>query len=120
MNKAKMLDQIKEHLNLKKDSKFAALLGITPQTFSNWKSRKYFDAELVYAKCKDINPAWLLSGEGEMVRKGESQEILQEKEFLYLKVERMEAMREYIELLEKTNKALKEENDRLNNVISKN
>ncbi len=68
MNKALMLNEIQKHLNFEKDSEFADHLGITKQTLSNWKKRNTFDAELIYTKCLLINPSWLLSGEGNVLK----------------------------------------------------
>lgn len=69
MDKRLMLNRIKEHYKFNSDSDFAKYLGITPQNLSNWKSRNTFDAELIYTKCEDINPEWLLTGKGEMLKK---------------------------------------------------
>lgn len=49
-------------------SKFAAKIGVKPQTISAWLARDTFDAELIYAKCENISADWLLSGEGEMTK----------------------------------------------------
>lgn len=63
-----MLDRIKEFYGYMTDTDFAKFLGITPQVLSNWRSRNSFDAELLYKKCPDLNPSWLLCGEEPMVR----------------------------------------------------
>lgn len=68
MDKTLMLKQIKSHLALKKDTDFADFLGIKPQTLSSWYTRNTFDYELLYAKCLWINPHWLMTGEGDMVK----------------------------------------------------
>lgn len=62
------MNQIKSHYGFRKDAEFASFLGITPQSLSNWKSRDTFDPVLVYTKCEDLNPHWLLRGEGEMLK----------------------------------------------------
>lgn len=67
MDKRIMLDLIKEHANVKNNTSLAKLLGITSQAVSNWYARNTFDPELIYSKCPFINPAWLLTGEGEMI-----------------------------------------------------
>lgn len=69
MDKALMLKQIKEHYGYRSDAQFAKFLGITPQSYSNWKSRNTFDAELIYTKCLELNPKWLLTGKGEMIKR---------------------------------------------------
>lgn len=63
-----MLDAIKEHLNMKKNTELANYLGISSQAVSNWYSRNTFDAELLYTKCEFLNPGWLLTGEGPMLK----------------------------------------------------
>lgn len=68
MDRVLILKQIKEFKNFKTDGEFADFLGITPQVLSNWKSRNTFDVELLYTKCEFINPEWLLTGRGEMLK----------------------------------------------------
>ncbi|MBS1740696.1 MAG: helix-turn-helix domain-containing protein [Bacteroidetes bacterium] len=51
-----------------RDADFAQKLGITPQALSNWKARNKIDYELVYTICVEINPEWLLTGEGTMLK----------------------------------------------------
>ncbi|MFS2885337.1 S24 family peptidase [Phocaeicola vulgatus] len=63
-----MLDAIKTHLNMTKNADFARFLGISSQAVSNWYTRNTFDAELLYTKCDFINPAWLLTGKGSMLK----------------------------------------------------
>lgn len=63
-----MLDAIKSHLNMSKNADFARFLGISSQAVSNWYTRNTFDAELLYTKCDFINPAWLLTGKGNMLK----------------------------------------------------
>ena len=48
-------------------SKFARKLGISPQCLATWLSRNTFDIELIFAKCDNLNPAWLFTGEGTML-----------------------------------------------------
>jgi len=77
MDKALILNKIKDTIGIKKDSEFARYLNISPQTLSNWKSRNTYDAELLYTKCLELNPEWLLTGHGSML-KSESKVILTE------------------------------------------
>lgn len=67
MDKRMMLDLIKEYANIKNNTSLAKILGITSQAVSNWYARNTFDPELIYSKCPFINPAWLLTGKGEMI-----------------------------------------------------
>ena len=68
ISKGEMLDSIKSHLNISKNADFARFLGISSQAVSNWYTRNTFDAELLYTKCDFINPAWLLTGKGSMLK----------------------------------------------------
>ena len=68
VSKGEMLDAIKTHLNMTKNADFARFLGISSQAVSNWYTRNTFDAELLYTKCDFINPAWLLTGKGSMLK----------------------------------------------------
>lgn len=68
ISKGEMLDAIKSHLNMSKNADFARFLGISSQAVSNWYTRNTFDAELLYTKCDFINPAWLLTGKGSMLK----------------------------------------------------
>ncbi len=69
MDKTLILREIKTHLGYKKEIEFADFLEIKPQTLNSWYTRNSFDYEVLYAKCeKWINPHWLLTGEGEMLK----------------------------------------------------
>lgn len=68
ISKREMLDAIKTHLNMSKNTDFARFLGISSQAVSNWYARNTFDAELLYTKCDFMNPAWLLTGKGSMLK----------------------------------------------------
>ena len=68
IDKGLILSEIKSHYGLKTDADFARFLGIKPQTLASWYTRNSFDIELLYAKCVDIEPDWLLSGSGHMLR----------------------------------------------------
>jgi hypothetical protein len=84
MDKFEILNDIKKHYAFKRDTDFAAFLGISPQVLYNWKARNTFDTELVFAKCVDINSEWLLTGNGAMVKNGvRSSKIGQSKGVYY-------------------------------------
>lgn len=68
MDKLLILNKIQEHYSFKKDAQFAEYLGIPAQNLSKWKLRNTFDAELIYTKCTQINPEWLLTGTGNMLK----------------------------------------------------
>lgn len=69
MDKALIIKEIKEYYNFKKDSEFAKHLGISSQVLTNWKARNTYDAELIYTKCLEFNPEWLLTGKGDKLKK---------------------------------------------------
>lgn len=69
------LNAIIDHYCGGNKSKFAAMLGKTPQAISTWFARGTFDLELIYEKCEGINMNWLLSGNGDMlVKEGQSEQ----------------------------------------------
>ena len=67
MDKSKMLKCLIDHYSKGNQARFAAKLGIPAQNVSAWKSRKTFDAELIFRKCEGVSAEWLLTGEGEML-----------------------------------------------------
>lgn len=73
ITKREMLDEIKSHLNIQKNTDFARFLGISSQAVSNWYARNTFDAELLYTKCDFINADWLLTGKGSMLKEKPTQ-----------------------------------------------
>lgn len=75
MDKLLILNKIQEHYGFKKDVQFAEHLGIPAQNLSKWKSRGTYDAELIYTKCTELNPEWLLTGTGNMI-KGSSEPVI--------------------------------------------
>jgi phage repressor protein C with HTH and peptisase S24 domain len=70
MEKFQRINNIKQHYAFNRDTDFANFLGISPQVLYNWKARNTFDTELIYSKCFEINPEWLLTGKGNMLKNG--------------------------------------------------
>ena len=68
MDKTLILNKIKEYKNFKSDADFARFLEISAQNLSKWKARNTYDIEILYTKCTELNPEWLLTGEGEMLK----------------------------------------------------
>lgn len=68
MNKKDMLEALIDHFANGVKSQMANLLGVTPQAVSTWLIRNTFDLELIYSKCEGINPDWLLTGQGKMLK----------------------------------------------------
>jgi len=65
MRKGEMIEILVNHYCDGNKAKFAAKIGVRPQTINTWISRDSFDAELIYSKCEGIKAEWLLTGEGE-------------------------------------------------------
>ncbi|EHO41107.1 CI repressor [Caldithrix abyssi DSM 13497] len=65
-NVSEILERLKIAYNIKNDSRLADFLGVTRSTISTWKSRNSIDYDLVFAKCKNLNINWLLTGQGSM------------------------------------------------------
>lgn len=55
VDKALILNSIKNHLNIKTDKEFAEYLGIRQNVLSNWRSRNTFDIEVLTQKCDFVN-----------------------------------------------------------------
>lgn len=68
MNKSLIINQIKNHLEIKTDKDFAKYLGINPTTLSMWHKRNTYDAELLFTKCDFLNAETLLLGKGEVFK----------------------------------------------------
>jgi bacteriophage CI repressor helix-turn-helix domain len=79
MDKKNMLEAIITHFADGNKSQLARVLNISPQAISTWLSRGTFDQELIYAKCENINPDWLLTGRGSML-KSEGMPLMGDKE----------------------------------------
>ncbi len=89
---------------------FAAKIGVTRQTISNIENDKHSaSSEIIMRilqKLKDLNPRWLILGEGDMVvSKNMAQEPLPEYESKYKD--------KLINSLERENKLLQQEIERL-------
>lgn len=68
MDKKLILNKLQEYYNFKKDIDFADFLGISGQVLSKWKTRNTYDIELIYTKCTEINPEWLITGNEPMIK----------------------------------------------------
>ena len=68
MKKSERIECIINALCKGNKSRFAKLLGVKPQTINTWLTRDTFDIERVYSCCTQLNPLWLLTGEGEMLK----------------------------------------------------
>ncbi len=68
MDKSTILTEIISYYNFKTKAQFARVLGITPQALGNWIRRNKFKPEKVYTKCEELNPQWVISGKGPMLK----------------------------------------------------
>lgn len=50
------------------DTPFLHLGSLDDLNLSKWKARNTYDIELLYTKCTELNPEWLLTGKGEMLK----------------------------------------------------
>ncbi|WP_121667544.1 helix-turn-helix domain-containing protein [Mesonia aquimarina] len=108
LDKSEMLNQIKQHYGFETDAKFAAFLGIRPQVFSNWKGRNTFDAELVYRRCPELNPAWLLCQEGDMLAEPHQKAEEPKEDPTYLLQKEVKVLEKHLLLLKESHKSLEE------------
>lgn len=68
METSLVISELKTYLGITKDSDLANYLGIKQNTLANWKARNTLDVELIVSKCEFLNPTWLLTGEGSMLK----------------------------------------------------
>jgi hypothetical protein len=68
MKKSEVLQVIQEYYKFEKDTEFAKFLGISSQVLSNWKSRNTYDVKIIYTKCVEFSPEWLLTGKEPMLK----------------------------------------------------
>ena len=77
MDKKLILNKLQEYYRFKKDIDFADFLGISGQVLSKWKTRNTYDIELIYTKCTEISPEWLITGKGSMLKSEEKSRLNQ-------------------------------------------
>lgn len=68
MKKKDRLLKLIEHYSDGNKSEFARMIGVSPQAVNTWISRNTFDIDIIYAKCVNISPEWLLTGKGPMLK----------------------------------------------------
>ncbi|MDQ7949528.1 MAG: helix-turn-helix domain-containing protein [Pedobacter sp.] len=58
------MNRIKFHYNLKNNTDLARFLGIETNTLSNWYKRNTLNYDLIFTKCEELNPNWIINGHG--------------------------------------------------------
>ncbi|MFI3296559.1 MAG: LexA family transcriptional regulator [bacterium] len=69
MDRIPLIKALVSHYGEGKSSRFAEKLSVKPQTISTWIARNTWDIDLIFANCDNISAEWLLTGEGEMLKK---------------------------------------------------
>lgn len=79
MEKKDRLLSLIDHYSSGNKSEFARMIGVSPQAVNTWISRNTFDIDIIYAKCINISPDWLLTGEGDMLKSNKYEPIVEVK-----------------------------------------
>lgn len=66
MDKIQILEALRRYKKFKTQAEFANFLDITPQAISKWYKRNTYNIDILSMKFPEINPRWLILGEGEM------------------------------------------------------
>lgn len=74
MTKKERLEALIAHYSDGKPTQFAKYIGVAPSTISTWLARDSFDYDLLFAKCENISPEWLFTGNGPMLKAAETSE----------------------------------------------
>ncbi len=70
MDKKLILTRLKEYKKFRFDADFARYLGMSPQALRKWYDRNTFDLDRLIKFFPEVNPTWLLTGEGKMLKSG--------------------------------------------------
>jgi hypothetical protein len=108
MDKSLVLNSIKDYLKIRYDKEFADFLGVKTTTLAMWYKRNTYDIELIFNKCEFLNPEWLLTGKGSMLReelKPIGTEVVPDPKDQVI----IELQKNTIDLLQEKNERLEEE-----------
>lgn len=75
MEKKDRLLSLIDHYSGGNKSEFARMIGVSPQAVNTWITRNTFDIDIIYAKCLNISPDWLLTGKGNMLKEEEKGDV---------------------------------------------
>jgi len=94
MSKRDILETIINFYTDGNKARFAKMIGVSAQTVSGWISRNNFDIDLIYAKCEGVSGDYLLTGEGEILKRDREYQSTEEIAALKKEVSTLRAMRE--------------------------
>lgn len=69
MKKSDILESLINFYTDGNKARFAAKIGVRPQTINTWIVRNTFDADVIYSKCEGVSGDYLLTGEGNILIK---------------------------------------------------
>ena len=72
MDKVLILETLRNYKQIASRNQFAKYLGVSAQTLNNWYNRGTYDLERLIVTFPEVNPLWIISGEGEMLLKSAS------------------------------------------------
>ncbi len=72
MDKGLILEALKSYKSFKTDSEFADYLEVSEEELQQWKRKHSYDVTKVCMKFPEIMAEWLITGEGEILKKDQS------------------------------------------------
>ena len=72
MDKVLILETLRNYKQFVSRNQFAKYLRVSAQTLNNWYNRGTYDLERLIVTFPEVNPQWLISGEGDMLLKSAS------------------------------------------------
>ena len=94
MSKRDILETIINFYTDGNKARFAKMIGVSAQAVSGWISRNTFDIDLIYAKCEGVSGDYLLTGEGEILKRDREYQSTEEIAALKKEVSTLRAMRD--------------------------